>query len=438
MFALTRFSQMDPRWADKQLGADPALTIGSHGCLLTGLAMVAAGFGFDVTPATLNDLLVGLGPDVGFQGGLVVPSSLPRALPGMVYQRYSSARASAAPVTEIRASLAANLPVIVEVDSSPAPGLQTHWLVLTGIKDADFLVQDPYPFPPETQEVLLTQSRYGFSGSLEMIITAALWLDGPRPPVAKPPGAVSVFTTADQLALRGQAFIDPDNLVKRYPHQTELYSLEPVDLTLQKVGVVNQWLKVQDSVGAQGYVAAWYLETHPSSPPAPQAGGPLRVYASADALALRTYPVIGPDNLLKRLAFGSELLVVEDAAAALQKVGMLNQWLKVRDTIGQQGYVAAWYVSLQAPVALGPGSQPANPPSALMVRANLPGLALRSQPRIAPETLIQRLETGAVLVVLEARAAALPKIGAPGQWLNVRDANGQAGYVAAWYVSVVP
>jgi len=39
--------------------------------------------------------------------------------------------------------------------------------------------------------------------------------------------------------------------------------------------------------------------------------------------------------------------------------------------------------------------------------------------------------------VLEARSAALPKIGAPGEWLNVRDANGQAGYVAAWYVSAV-
>ena len=158
---------------------------------------------------------------------------------------------------------------------------------------------------------------------------------------------------------------------------------------------------------------------------------------SADALALRSYPVVGPENLIRRLAFGSELLV-EDAAPALQKVGMLNQWLKVRDTSGQQGYVAAWYVSTQAPLALGPGPQPGTPPpTELLVRANLPGLALRSQPRIAPETLILRLEAGAELRVLEAPTAALPKIGAPGQWLNVRDANGQAGYVAAWYVSAV-
>lgn len=436
MFALTRFSQMDPRWMGKQLGADPTLTIGSHGCLVTNLAMVATGFGFDVTPAVLNDLLVRLGPGAGFQGGLVIPASLPRALPGMIYRRYVSARASPAPVAEIRATLAASLPVIVEVDYAPTPGLQTHWLVLTGLSNGDFLAQDPFPYPPEPQEVPLTRSRYGFAGSLEAIITAALWLEGPRPVVGKPAGAISVFTSADQLALRSQPAIDSGNLIKRYPLQTELFSLELTEATLLKVGAVNQWLRVQDATGAQGYAAAWYLETHLAEPaPLPQGSGQLRLYTAADALALRSFPVVGPDNLIKRLALGSELLVVEEKAGALAKVGMQNQWIKVRDATGQQGYAAGWYLNTQAPLPLGPGTPPGSPPQGiLLVFASLPGLALRSQPRIAPETLILRLEKGDMLQVLEPRDAALKKIGTAGEWLNVRSAGGQAGYVAAWYV----
>lgn len=436
MFAITRFSQMDPRWKDKQLGNDPSLTIGSHGCLLTGLAMVTAGFGFDVTPVTLNELLIGLGPNVGFQGGLVIPASLPRVVPGMIYRRYVSARSTPAPVAEIRASLAASLPVIVEVDYAPAPGLQTHWLVLYDLKGDDFCAQDPFPYPPETSDVLLSQSRFAFAGSLENIITAAIWLEGPRPAVTKPPGAVSVFTTVDQLALRTQPFIDPSNLIKRYPQGTELYSLKPVDVTLQKVGIVNQWLQVQDGSGAQGYVAAWYLDARQPAPP--QTGAVLRVFASVDQLALRSSPVIGPDNLVKRLPFGSELVILDDVPAAQAKIGVLNQWLKVREPGGQTGYVAAWYVSVQAQPALGPGTPPGgSAASDLRVRPHTAGLALRSLPRIAPETLMLRLDLGSVLIVLEPRAEALPKVGMPGQWLLVRDPAGHTGYVAAWYVNLV-
>lgn len=437
MFPIVRYSQQDPRWKDHPLGADPALTLGSHGCLVTDLAMVGAGFGFEVTPLSLNNRLLGLGENIGFLGGLVIPSSLPRALPGMVFQRYFSARSLPAPVTEIRAALLADQPVIVEVDYSPQSGLQNHWLALYGVDGEDFLFQDPFPYPPETTPTRLLNSRYAFAGSLESIITAAIWLDGPRQAVGKPPGALSVFTTADGLALRAQPFIDSNNLMKRYPFQTELFSLEEADQTLRKVGMLNQWLRVQDVSGARGYVAAWYLQAQPAiTPVQPPASEPLRVYASVDGLALRAYPVVGPDNLLKRLAFGAELSVVDDIPSALAKIGVVGAWLKVIDATGQAGYVAAWYVSTQPQVPLGVTAPPggAQPPGSLVVRVNAPLLALRSQPRIDPLTLLKRLEEGAHLLVLEPAAAAEAKIGVPGQWLSVRDPSGQVGFVAAWYV----
>jgi hypothetical protein len=437
VFPIVRFSQNDPRWKDRQLGADPDLTLGSHGCLVADLAMAAAGFGFNVTPLSLNERLMGLGANIGFQGGLVIPSSLPRALPGLVFQRYVSARSSPAPVAEIRTTLLNALPVIVEVDYSPVSGLQNHWLVLYGTSGDDFLFQDPFPYPPETGQSTLLNSRYAFAGGLGMIITAAIWLEGPRPAVNKPPGALSVFTTADQLALRSQPFTDPNNLIKRYPYQTELFSLEETDLALRKLGMLDQWLRVQDSGGVQGYAAAWYLQVQPQTVPIqPPAGEALRVYAAADALALRSYPTVGPDNLVKRLALGAELAVVDDTSTALAKIGVVGAWLKVIDSTGQAGYVAAWYVSTQPQVPLGVGSPPGGASdSNLVVRVTAPQLALRSQPRIDPLTLLKRLEEGTQLLVMEPTALAEAKIGVPGQWLPVRDSSGQAGFVAAWYVS---
>ena len=52
-------SQRDPPWADKNLGEDPGgPTIGTHGCLVTSLAMVCRKqFGTDVTPDKLNNAL---------------------------------------------------------------------------------------------------------------------------------------------------------------------------------------------------------------------------------------------------------------------------------------------------------------------------------------------------------------------------------------------
>jgi hypothetical protein len=62
------------------------------------------------------------------------------------------------------------------------------------------------------------------------------------------------------------------------------------------------------------------------------------------------------------------------------------------------------------------------------------GLALRDQPALAG-SLIKRLPMTATLKVLEPAAQALPKLGVQGQWVNVRDVTGTAGFVAAWYVT---
>jgi hypothetical protein len=450
MFTVNPLSQNDPAWKSKRLGFDNSNTIGKWGCLLTCLAMVADRYGYDETPLSLNDKLKALGPNVGFMGALVIPASLPRVLPRLRYRNYIECHNSSAPLADIDASLAAEKPVIVEVDYSAAPGLQTHWVVLYQKSGGDYLIRDPWPYPSDTRDVPLTV-RFGFAGSSSSVIQAALWIDGPTapPPVdTGEPATMQVVATVDGLALRQQPFISPDNLIGRLPIGAQLGVLEAEIEARPKIGVINQWLHVRDPQGNAGYVAAWYvsLPEQPSpQPPVPtpgptgQADENLIVQATVDGLALRSQPAIADNTLIKRLPFDSDFLVLEDISDATQKLGKVGEWLKVQDVEGDQGYAAAWYLASMKQPPLGPRKEKKTPPAPagtdkLVVRTLVDGLNMRSQPKIADDNVVKLLPRDGELLVLEPASTALTKLGVDGQWLNVRDIEGDAGYVAAWYV----
>ena len=62
MIQLAPISQRDPRWRAIRLGfGDEQTTIGSDGCLITSLAMLAGAYGLRETPASLNEKLIALG-----------------------------------------------------------------------------------------------------------------------------------------------------------------------------------------------------------------------------------------------------------------------------------------------------------------------------------------------------------------------------------------
>jgi hypothetical protein len=63
---------------------------------------------------------------------------------------------------------------------------------------------------------------------------------------------------------------------------------------------------------------------------------------TAEGVALRTKPIVIEDTLIKRMPDGANLYALDNDA--VRKVGQYNQWLRVRDTANQTGYVAAWYV----------------------------------------------------------------------------------------------
>ena len=70
------------------------------------------------------------------------------------------------------------------------------------------------------------------------------------------------------------------------------------------------------------------------------------IYAGEDDLSLRAEPSVS-GYLWKRMLLGTELICLEPKAQAKAKIGVQGQWIQVQDPKGDQGYVAAWYVSEQ-------------------------------------------------------------------------------------------
>jgi hypothetical protein len=444
-------SQMDPDWKDKLLGFDTKSTIGEYGCLLTSISMVVNYFGYEETPDTLNEKMKAVG---GFQGAFIIPAKIPAALPGMLYRNYVQCYEHPAPLTEIDAALSAERPVIVEIDRSPSSGVQSHWVVIYNKEkeEDDYLILDPWPYPASSQPTALLK-EYGDGQDISQVIKAALWLDregAPTIPASEPDldkgveASFPVYATVDGLALRSQPLVADHTLIKRMSTGTQLAVLEADGDAEEKIGVLDQWLPVRDPEGVDGYTAAWYVTKAPpgqSEEFDAESGERMMVKTSVDYLALRSQPEISEETLIKYLPFDADLLVLEPVEIAQRKVGSSGQWLQVRDVTEAEGYVAAWYlVPASGQAALGASAQPEDAPQDaveeeyLVVRVAADSLALRTQPLITAETLIDYLPLNTELLVLDEREAAEERIGMTGEWLNVRDARSREGYVAAWYV----
>ncbi|MDI6770697.1 MAG: C39 family peptidase [Anaerolineales bacterium] len=482
MAEMKTYSQQDPAWKNTLLGFDKESTIGSYGCLLTCMTMISSVYGFNETPVTVNDKLKAVN---GFQSAYVIPALLPSALPGIKYRNYIICSNQPAPLAEIDATLAAGKPVIIEVDYSPKAGLQNHWIVLYAKRGDDYLIRDPYPYPPESKEVTLA-SRYGFAGSPAQVIQAALWLDGPAGAITAPPpkppqldtgvyASFKVYATSEDLAIRSQTLVSNETLLKRVPLNTEFTVLEADAVAKAKIGQMNQWLAVKAPDGTTGYTAAWYVSltkqtpaaaaapakataavaataptasAAPVAPAAPKVTAPsVVVKTTTEGVALRSKPETSDATLIKRLPLGSELKVFESASEAQRKIGVMYEWLQVQDVTGTAGVVAAWYVARSGQPALGANNQtPTTSPSfavgmeaaPVLLRVSEDGLALRSAPVISADTLVKRLPIGSELFAIESPEFAGPKIGKVGEWIHVRDVTGEEGYVAAWFVDERP
>jgi len=161
-FELVRYSQQDPRWKGDRVGGG-SNTIGYIGCAVTSVAMYASGWGFVETPGSLNQKLKNVG---GFVNQAIVWGAISKLYPPIKFTGLTLCGNSAAPIADIHTSLGSGQPVVVEVDFSPAGGLQTHWVLLYKSLSRDYLILDPWPFPVETDEVTLL-SRFAHGNTLQ-------------------------------------------------------------------------------------------------------------------------------------------------------------------------------------------------------------------------------------------------------------------------------
>lgn len=461
MFKTQNLYQNDEKWKNTKLG-NSSETIGGWGCLLTSATMMLNGIGYNETPETVNEKMKKAG---GFQGAFFIPSVLPYIWPNCAYRDMQPCEHSPAPLAQIDAAIAAGKPVILQVDWNKQTGIQTHFVLVREKKGNDYVLYDPYKYGGDgpDKEVLLT-TRYKYNGAtLADEISAVLWFDcysaiPPEPPkmtkVPLPADRLVIYGMEDDLALRAEPSVG-GFLWKRMLLGTELTCVEPKATAKAKIGVNGQWINVQDPMGDQGYVAAWFVSdvkgkpAVPAQPAAASAAGPVSTATATanlppgamalvplEELAFRSQPAIDPSNLIRRVPVTETLICVEPAAQAIPKVGVTGKWLKVRDASNKEGYVAAWYVKYAS------GSQPAAAPTAasaqvnggpLKVRATAEGIALRKQPVVSEATLIKRLPLGTEFTVMELNAEA--KIGRNDQWLKVKDPTGTEGVVAAWFVA---
>lgn len=377
-FQLVYYSQQDPRWKADTLGfGDKSDTIGYVGCALTSVSMLLSGHGFSESPKTLNQRLKGV---KGFVGAGIRWGAVSQLYPKVLLKAFIPCMDSAAPLAQIEASLAAGQPAVVMVDSAPAAGVQTHWVVIIGKKNGDYLMLDPWPYQTDVSVENPLLKRYSQGKTLERCIKHVILYEyteasggiaTPSDPDGTPdPGAAGLPRARVKaeviwgLNIRSSPSTSSQaTVIETVPSGTVLIVLEPGGAA--KIGAINQWVRVRTPGGRDGYAAAWYLEHAPAPTPAPEpepvptpapqpepptptptpeAGERLKVVvpASAGSAGLKVHAFESlKAKVVSIQSTGSVLACVEPYAEALAKLGVKGKWLKVRYAVAKFGYVPA-------------------------------------------------------------------------------------------------
>ncbi len=241
------------------------------------------------------------------------------------------------------------------------------------------------------------------------------------------PSDLTIYTT-DRVRLRARATTASTHLTWLDKGEV-LTVLGNADEARARVGQHGQWIQVLRADGMDGFVAAWYVQLQPPTPappepmPEPELPEILVVYAN-EALNVRKGPSTGTSRV--GIALPHEpLTVVGDWEDALARLGDRSEWLQVCLPDGSKGYVAAWYVQTEPGPAL---------PSLLTVYPT-EDMNMRERPTVSAR-LVMRLARNVPLTVHDDPERARILVGRYDEWLYVETAEGQRGWVAAWYVQL--
>ena len=134
-------------------------------------------------------------------------------------------------------------------------GQQGQWVQVQdstgqqGYTAAWYVSDSKTPAAPATSQPASSPSRATTPSTTSAPAAPATSTAASAAKVPVPPGAMELMPT-EELAFRTQPIIADSTLIRRIPPTEKLISLEPSDQTIKKVGVTNQWLNVQDAIGA--------------------------------------------------------------------------------------------------------------------------------------------------------------------------------------------
>lgn len=313
------------------------------------------------------------------------------------------------------------------------------------------------------------------------------------------PFQVRVQTTLDPpgLRLRSQATVASATLAFEEPGAL-LNVLEAEAAAKAKIGINEQWLRVQDASGREGYVAAWYVEAAPAAAPAtpsiplpsPQALvdavnreraknklPALKVHAILMANAQKHAEYMATNGTIDHLSadgsrpFQRHLAAGYPLAGDLTRGGIASENIVASPGMTVEEAIAWWYgddphthtmlgdlytecgagiaasgdtiyycfdAARSTSPAAAQSAAPVPPPTdgfiVYVPKTLTGGLRIRKQGSQSAG-LVRVAEAGEWLAVQEPAAAAKAKVGKENKWLKVKDKAGNVGYVAAWMVS---
>lgn len=129
---VTYYLQNDPLWSDENIGTS-SYKMGGAGCLITCVASAIQDIGIPITPQKLN---IKLSSVDGFDDAILIWYKIHEAILEVDY-KYSRIFSSRTIENDLKNGL---LPIInVKYHGNGV----THWLLVVGAKDGDFLVYDP-------------------------------------------------------------------------------------------------------------------------------------------------------------------------------------------------------------------------------------------------------------------------------------------------------
>jgi len=392
-FNLVYYSQQDPQWKGDRLGfgKQESDTIGYIGCALTSVSMMLSGHGYTETPRTLNKKLQSI---EGFAGAGIRWHTVSQLYPQVRIKSIIACSDTPAPLAQIDAAIAAGQPAIVQVDSTPAPGILTHYVVLYARKGEDYLMLDPWPYQPDVKKETYLMPRYSQGNPiqrsiLQIVLYENVAADGsismpgsstttPSPQTPTQPAPVSTTGAGAQARVKADVSLGLNirssedtsskaNIVDGVHAGDLLTIIEPGGAS--KIGAINQWVRVRTPNGKEGLAAAWYLEKVPGATPVPETEsttGPVLSEVEAPASetpastpqksklvvkvkknGLRVYEYASAKGkVISTEKAGVKLVVVEDAGKAVAKIGTAGKWLNVKASNNKRGFVDAGSVKL--------------------------------------------------------------------------------------------